>query len=257
MSPPLASIVDLYREGIVDTGREAQFLFFVAFLVSWSFIRTSAHMIRAQVSWWPGNVSVGGTHIHHLVWGILLLLIFGWIGVAVVPDSPWGEISAVMFGVGAGLTLDEFALWLNLKDVYWQKQGRRSIDAVIIAAALTGMVLVGFRGWIDAADSVESGVFALVGAGGGLGIVLALVNCAKEKFGMALLGFLIPVVHIVGAIRLGKPHSLWAKLFYKDHQLARSEARYAGPRGEPFWKRGGELLVRLRLARPGSSGRSA
>jgi hypothetical protein len=258
MSPLLlASIGDLYREGIVDTGREAQFLFFIAFLLTFAFIRTSTHMIRAQVSWWPGNVSVGGTHIHHLVWGILLLLIFGWIGVAVVPDSPWGEISAVMFGIGTGLTLDEFALWLNLKDVYWEKQGRRSIDAVIVAIALTGMVLVGYRGWIDAADSVEPEVFALVGGGGGLGILLALVNCAKEKFGMALLGFLVPVVHIVGAIRLGKPHSLWAKLFYKHGQLRRSEERFKGPRGEPFWKRGGELLGRLRLARPGRSGRSA
>ena len=139
MSPPLASVLDLYREGIVDTGREAQFLFFVAFLLTFGFIRTSAHMIRAQVSWWPGNVSVGGTHIHHLVWGILLLLIFGWIGVAVAPDSPWREISAVMFGIGTGLTLDEFALWLNLKDVYWEKEGRRSIDAVIIAVAFTGV----------------------------------------------------------------------------------------------------------------------
>ena len=55
-TPLVASIGDLYRDGIVDTGREPQFLFFVAFLVSFGFIRTSAHMIRAQVSWWPGNV---------------------------------------------------------------------------------------------------------------------------------------------------------------------------------------------------------
>ncbi len=178
---------ELYREGIVDTGREAQFLFFIAFLLTFAFIRTSAHMIRAQVSWWPGNVSVGGTHIHHLVWGILLLLIFGWIGVAVVPDSPWGEISAVMFGIGTGLTLDEFALWLNLKDVYWDKEGRRSIDAVIIATAFTGLVMVGFRGLLDAADDVENGVFAVTGAIGALGIILAFVNAAKEKFGMAIL----------------------------------------------------------------------
>jgi hypothetical protein len=260
MSPLLATIGELYREGIVDTGREAQFLFFVAFLLTFGFIRTSTHMIRAQVSWWPGNVSVGGTHIHHLVWGILLLLVFGWIGVAVVPNSPWGEISAVMFGIGTGLTLDEFALWLNLKDVYWEKQGRRSIDAVMIAAALTGIVLVGFRGWVDAADSVESELFALVGSAGGLGILLALVNCAKEKFGMALLGFLVPVVHLVGAIRLGKPDSVWAKLFYKHGQLRRSKERYKGSRGEPFWRRGGELVGRLRglrLARPGRPRRSA
>ena len=253
MSPPLASVFELYREGIVDTGREAQFLFFIAFLLTFTFIRTSAHMIRAQVSWWPGNVSVGGTHIHHLVWGILLLLIFGWIGVAVVPDSPWGEISAVMFGIGTGLTLDEFALWLNLKDVYWDKEGRRSIDAVIIAIAFTGLVMVGFRGLLDAADDVETGVFAVTGAIGALGIILAFVNAAKEKFGMAILSILIPVAGIPSALRLGKPHSLWAKLFYRNGQHRRSVERFAGSRGEPFWKRRGELLGRLRPARPGRS----
>jgi hypothetical protein len=253
MSPPLASVFELYREGIVDTGREAQFLFFIAFLLTFAFIRTSAHMIRAQVSWWPGNVSVGGTHIHHLVWGILLLLIFGWIGVAVVPDSPWGEISAVMFGIGTGLTLDEFALWLNLKDVYWDKEGRRSIDAVIIAIAFTGLVMVGFRGLLDAADDVETGVFAVTGAIGALGIILAFVNAAKEKFGIAILSILIPVAGIPSALRLGKPHSLWAKLFYRNGQHRRSVQRFAGSRGKPFWKRGGELLGRLRLARAGRS----
>jgi hypothetical protein len=257
MSPLVASIGDLYREGIVDTGREPQFLFFVAFLLTFGFIRTSTHMIRAQVSWWPGNVSVGGTHIHHLVWGILMLLIFGWLGLAVAPPSPWHEIAAVFFGVGAGLTLDEFALWLNLKDVYWAKQGRTSIDAVIIAAAFTGIVLVGFRGWVDAADSVEAEVFALVGSGAAVAIVLTLVNVAKEKFGMALLGFVVPLVHVVGAVRLGKPNSVWAKLFYKHGKLERSKERYKGSRGKPFWKRGGELPGLLRRLRPARAGRSA
>jgi lysyl-tRNA synthetase class 2 len=258
MSPLVAGLTDAYRDGIVETGREAQFLFFVAFLLTFAFIRTSTHMIRAQVSWWPGNVSVGGTHIHHLVWGILLLLIFGWIGIAVAPDSPWREIAAVMFGVGTGLTLDEFALWLNLKDVYWSKEGRRSIDAVVIALAISGMVLVGLRGWIDAADKVETYVFAVVGSAGVLGILLALVNAAKEKFGMALLGFMVPLVHIIGAVRLGKPNSVWAKLFYKRGRKRASKARFKGPRGEPFWKRGPELLSRLRLrsAPPARSTRS-
>jgi hypothetical protein len=246
MSPIVASIGDLYREGIVDTGREAQFLFFVAFLASFGFIRTSAHMIKAQVSWWPGNVTVGGTHIHHLVWGILLLLIFGWIGVAVAPDSPWREIAAVFFGIGAGLTLDEFALWLNLKDVYWEKQGRRSIDAVIIAAAISGMALVGFRGWVDAGKSVEDETFALVGAVGGAGMAFFLVNIAKEKFGVALVGLLLPVVGLVGAFRLGKPRSLWARS-YGDRRMKRSTQRYRGTRAEPFWKQGrADLAAGLR-----------
>jgi len=258
MSPLLlASIGDLYREGIVDTQRESQFFFFAAFLLTFAFIRTSAHMIRAQVSWWPGNVSVGGLHIHHLGWGILLLLIFGWVGVALHPGDPWREIAAILFGVGTGLTLDEFALWLNLKDVYWSKEGRRSIDAVIIAVAFTGLVMVGFRGLIDAADDVEAVVFAVAGAIGGLGIVMAFVNAAKEKFGMAILSILIPVAGFPGAVRLGKPHSVWAKLFYQHHQLERSEARFSCSRGEPFWKRGGELRGRFRRPRPAGAGRSA
>jgi hypothetical protein len=248
----VASIASAYRDGIVDTGRETQFLFFISFLVSFGFIRTSAHMIRAQVSWWPGNVDVGGTHVHHLVWGILLLLICGYVGVAIHPGDPWRDFIAVGFGIGTGLTLDEFALWLNLKDVYWSKQGRRSIDAVIVAAAVAGIVLVGLRGWIDATTEVADAIQAVVGSIGLLGIIVALVNAAKEKFGMAILSIPVPVAGIPGAFRLAKPCSVWAKLFYRHDKLERSEARFAGSRGEPFWTRGGELFSRLRLRTGGA-----
>jgi hypothetical protein len=233
----LASIGSLYERAIVDTGRQPEFLFFVAFLISFGFIRTSAHLIRAQVSWWPGNVSVGGTHIHHLVWGILLLLIAGYVGVTVAPPSPWHEIIAILFGIGTGLTLDEFALWLSLRDVYWSAQGRRSIDAVIVAGTITGMILVGYTAWIDVATEVEDAVFAAVGFFGTIGILLALVNLAKEKFGVAVLGLLMAPIGLVGAVRLGRPNSLWARLFYGERKTARAVARFgeqrpARPSGE-------------------------
>jgi hypothetical protein len=249
----VGSVASAYQDGIVDTGREPHFLFFVAFLFTFGFIRTSAHMIRAQVSWWPGNVNVGGTHVHHLVWGILLLLICGYIAVAIAPNSPWREVVAVFFGIGTGLTLDEFALWLNLKDVYWEKEGRASIDAVVIAAAVSGLLLISLRGWIDVTTSVEDAIQGLVGSIGLLGVVLALVNAAKEKFGMAIWTILIPVSGIPSAFRLAKPRSVWAKLFYRQDKKQRSEQRFGGERGKPFWKRGGELLGRLRL-RPRSAG---
>jgi hypothetical protein len=245
----VGSLGSWYQEGIVDTGREPHFLFFVAFLLTFAFIRTSTHMIRAQVKWWPGNVRVGGRHIHHLVWGILLLLICGYIAVSIDPQSPWREIIAVLFGIGTGLTLDEFALWLNLKDVYWSKQGRASIDAVVIAAAISGLLLVSLRGWIDVTTEVADEVQAAVGGVGVLGIVLALINAAKEKFGMAIWSVVIPVSGIPSAFRLAKPNSVWARLFYRHGERERSEERYAGPRGKPFWKRTGELLDRLRLRR--------
>jgi hypothetical protein len=222
----LASIGSLYERAIVDTDRQPEFLFFVAFLLSFGFIRTSAHLIRAQVSWWPGNVSVGGTHIHHLVWGILLVLIFGYIVIALEPESPWVEISAVGFGIGTGLTLDEFALWLNLSDVYWSEKGRRSIDAVIVAASISGMVLIGFGAWVEVAEDVERGVFAAVGFLGLLGILLALVNASKEKFGLALASLLVWPVGLIGALRLAKPHSLWAHLFYSEAKRTMALARF-------------------------------
>ena len=205
----------------------------MAFLLSWAFIRTSAHMIRAQVSWWPGNVTVGGTHIHHLVWGILLLLIVGYVGVTVAPGSPWQEILAVLFGIGVGLTLDEFALWLNLKDVYWSEQGRRSIDAVIVAACLSGIVLVGFAAWADVATDVEDEVISAVGAAGALGIAFVLINVAKEKFGAAAAGLFVPPIAIIGAFRLARPHSAWARMFYDEAKRSRAEQRFGTlPRSE-------------------------
>jgi hypothetical protein len=244
-----ASIGSAYQHGIVDTGREPHFLFFVAFLLTFAFIRTSAHMIRAKVKWWPGNVSVGGRHIHHLVWGILLLLICGYIAVAIDPNSPWREVIAVFFGIGTGLTLDEYALWLNLKDVYWEKEGRKSVDAVIIAAAVSGLLLISLGSWIDLTTKVADEIQAAVSAIGLLGVILALVNASKEKFGMAVWSILIPIVGIPSAFRLAKPHSVWSRLFYGQGKRERSEQRFAGDRGKPFWKRGGELIGLLRHPR--------
>jgi hypothetical protein len=224
--PVVASIGSVYDRAIIDTGRQAEFLFFVSFLVTFGFIRTSAHLIKAQVKWWPGNVSVGGTHIHHLVWGITLMMITGYVGVAVAPPSPWHEICAVLFGVGTGLALDEFALWLDLKDVYWSQQGRKSIDAVIIAGTITGMVLVGYTAWVDVATDVEDAVFAIVGAFGIVAILIALVNLSKEKFGMAIVGLFILPVGLVGAFRLGRPHSLWSGVFYGDAKTDLARVRF-------------------------------
>jgi hypothetical protein len=104
-------------------------------LVSFLFIRTSARLMRSpKVPWWPGSIKTeGGLHVHHPVFGIVLLLATGFV-LALQPGSPWLEIVAAGFGIGSGLTLDEYALWLHLDDVYWAEEGRRSVDAVVIAA---------------------------------------------------------------------------------------------------------------------------
>ena len=226
-----ASIGSFVDEHIVDAGKLPAFIYLIFFLGTFAFIRTSAHMIRAQVSWWPGNVEVGGTHIHHLVWGILLLMIAGWIGIVVHPEPPGREIVAAAFGIGTGLTLDEFALWLELKDVYWSADGRKSIDAVIVAGIVASFGVLGFTIWVDAADDVAIAVHAIIGFIGIGGLVFALVNCAKEKFGIALLGLVVPFLSMIGALRLGRPTSPWARLFYRsEKKRERARQRFEGRR---------------------------
>jgi hypothetical protein len=219
-----ADIEIAYQVHIEAPGKEYHFLILVSFLISWGFIRGSAHMIRAQVSWWPGNVATkGGTHIHHLVWGILLLLSMGYLGISFNLESPWIELVAIGFGIGMGLTLDEFALWLNLQDVYWSAKGRQSIDAVIVTTCLLVIALLGLQFFID----LHEAAFALLGLGGErldgsettlylvpwqvLGIGLAIVCLLKGRTFTAIVGAFIPLVALIGAVRPAKPDSRWAR----------------------------------------------
>jgi hypothetical protein len=203
----LDDIAAAYDRHIQVPGKEIHFLILVAFVCSFGFIRGSAHMIRAQVSWWPGNVETkGGTHIHHLVWGILLLLVTGYLGIAVDLGDPWIELVAVAFGIGMGLTLDEFALWLNLEDVYWQAKGRESIDAVVVTTALLGIALLGLQFWIDVYDAV----LVLLGLDRGnawiaipvqvVGAALAVVCFRRGRKLSGLFGLFVPLVALIGAL---------------------------------------------------------
>ncbi len=135
----------LYTFHFRNERRERLFLASVGFLVTFAVVRGITHLIRAGVGPFH-NVTSGGLHIHHLVWGILLLLLVGYVWLLEIGvGSSWvASLSAVAFGVGAALALDEFALWLNLRDVYWEQQGRQSIDAVLIFASLLS---VGIWGW--------------------------------------------------------------------------------------------------------------
>lgn len=204
----------------------AGFVLLGAFLISFAFIRTSARLIRSpRVSWWPGSVKTsGGLHIHHLVWGIALILISGFLAIALRLHSPWLEIVAGGFGVGAGLTLDEYALWLHLEDVYWAEEGRRSIDAVIVAASIGGLILLGVRP-IDA--STTTSAFEIAAA---LLILLALCALAliKGRFMLGLVGLVLPPLALIAAMRLAKPGSPWARWRYPpdSRRLRRATRRF-------------------------------
>ena len=111
----IATILDVEPFGArAAPGTGTAFLVLGAFVVSFLLIRTSARLTRS-VSWWPGGVQTGsGVHVHHLVWGICLMMLAGFLGFAVPLASPWWNLTAIAFGVGAGFTMDEFALWVRL-----------------------------------------------------------------------------------------------------------------------------------------------
>lgn len=136
----------IYSFHFRDERRERLFIAWLAFVVTVGVVRTITAMIRAGVGPFHNVTTGGGLHIHHLVWGILLLLAVGvvWLLERAVGSSWTATLTAIAFGVGAGLTLDEFALWLNLSDVYWQRQGRESLEAI---AFFSGVLAAGWAGW--------------------------------------------------------------------------------------------------------------
>jgi hypothetical protein len=197
---------------------------FAGFIGSFLFIRTSARLMRSpKVPWWPGSVTSGDLHIHHLVWGIILLLLCGFLGFATEPTTPWTQILAVLFGIGAGFTLDEFALWLRLEDVYWAEQGRASVEAVMIATVFGLFIVVG-------AAPIPKGALAEVIPAVVLQLCIIVVVLTKAKYFMALIGLFFWPVAWVGAIRLARPNSRWARRRYANKPKKLEKARIRGAR---------------------------
>ena len=205
-------------------GREPTALLLAAFLVT--FLLTRAYTRVARSRGW-GSGSVGGVHLHHIVIGIVLVLVSGLIEIASRPDGPGRDAIAVVFGVGGALILDEFALSLYLRDVYWSEEGHGSIDASLMGVLLAALLLVGLSpfGVHDGGRVPRTIAFALVA----LNVALALVTFAKGKLTLGLLAVFVPGAGVVGAFRLGRPRSLWARRFYDLPKQARAERRFDGP----------------------------
>jgi hypothetical protein len=135
-----------YVTDIVQRGKEPELLLMLAFLLTFGAVRLVTYSIRYD--WLPvfQNMVVGGTHVHHMVPGMLLVLVTGFLSLAMSERRPT-RLLAVLFGVGAALVMDEFALWLRLDDVYWEPQGRQSVDAVILTTALMMLYVLELQFW--------------------------------------------------------------------------------------------------------------
>jgi hypothetical protein len=147
----------IYERRMAESRRERLFLASIGFFTAVLVVRALTIAIHNNIGPFH-DVSVNGRHIHHLVWGILLLLLsgYGWlleIGTGAADSNVWiGRLTSILYGVGAALTLDEFALWLNLRDVYWEREGRESFEAMALFGSILAIGLFGhpfFRGIVN------------------------------------------------------------------------------------------------------------
>ncbi|MFC6879102.1 MULTISPECIES: hypothetical protein [Actinomadura] len=222
-----------FSREIVDGGRLRMLFFLVAFILAFLFIRFSVRMIRRRARWWPGNVTPGGHHIHHVVFGLVFMCVGG-VGGLMVSDSTSAAAAALaaVFGAGTALVLDEFALVLHLDDVYWTQQGRLSVQVVFVAVALCGLALLGLRplGMAavseDQADDFARGAWAIA-VTLLFNLSMAVITLLKGKVWTGLIGIFVSVFSFVGAVRLARPGSPWARWRYREgsRKLRRSAAR--------------------------------
>lgn len=214
-------LADFWNDQILAEEKQGLFLVLVGFILSFAFIRMSTRLMRSpKVPWWPGSiVSESGVHLHHLVFGIVTMMISGTVGFTVLGDSPYAEICAFAFGVGAGLTIDEFALWIYLEDVYWSEQGRVSIDATVIAAAAMGLILLGFTPFTFETGSIDETIGSIVSAGFVFGLVA--ICFSKQRLLHGTVGFFVFPIALYGAVRIGKPGSPWARRRYGERRPAK------------------------------------
>jgi hypothetical protein len=273
--------VDWYQRVLVDTGRAPAVWMLIGFLVTFAITRFITRRIHARAGARPGpaagqpapaaaepgaaepaaaepgaagrrgglsDIYIGGVHIHHQVWGILLVLATGLLEFRYRPHSPWAEVLAALFGMGAALTLDEFALWFHLDDVYWTKSGRQSIDAILVGGAL-GAVLLLQPSLIGTASGHNPAAIAAYLLGVCFDLALAGVCIFKGKTATGLVGIIVPPLALAGAIRLAKPSSVWARKRYRAGRLGRAQRRFG-----PAYQRRHDRLHDLLGGRPDDSG---
>ena len=219
------------RFDVVAPGRQPLMWCLIAFILTFFITRTITRYIRATANrtgprkWWqPHNISgKGGTHIHHAVFGVILVLISGVAMISMATDGGVREftLAAIFFGIGAALVLDEFALILHLQDVYWSEDGRTSVDAVFVAVAVAGLLVMGFNplalfdvgSWRNA-DSLTARITVVAVVV--LNLALAVVVLLKGKLWTGLLGMFFTPLLFLGAFRLARPHAPWARWHYQD-----------------------------------------
>ena len=233
---------------IIPSNRTPLLCLWLALIVTFAVTRVVTARIRTG-STGLRNWSIGGVHVHHQVFGILIMIVAGGLEFAYATTGPLADGLGALFGVGAALTLDEFALWLRLDDVYWKAQGRTSVDAVFIAIALTGLLLSNFTplGVGDLQRGIDWEGSVVVA----LNFAFVLIAIYKGTPVAGALGVMIPFLALIFAFRLAKPNSPWARRRYREGsaKLLRAEARF-GAEYQARWNRVRDVVGRFAHAPP-------
>ncbi|GAA3197885.1 hypothetical protein GCM10010451_55340 [Streptomyces virens] len=223
------------ERNIIEPGKLPLLLALAAFVLTFLITRVITRLIRAGKGPF-GNVTAGAVHIHHVVPGVVLTVAGGFGAVAGGRHGFGSALSAVLFGIGAGLVLDEFALILHLDDVYWTEAGRKSVEMVVLTAALVGLLLVGFAPFgVNDLSEDELQNRASVAANVAVNFLFSLIALSKGKARTAVFGVIVPVVALIGSLRLARPDSPWARRFYRRRPRARARATLRAYRHDRRW----------------------
>jgi hypothetical protein len=136
LAPLPSSVRRVFHEEL-DPGQQSALLSWLAFTGTFAGLRALTYSIRSGKGPFH-NISVGGSHLHHYMWGIGLLSGVGAVAIRGEERHRRHAAVAVSYGTGNALIVDEFALLLDLRDVYWAKEGRISIDVGVGTIALAG-----------------------------------------------------------------------------------------------------------------------
>ncbi len=221
---------DALGAGWLGETRAATAGFLVGLLATFLFVRINTRLIRAKVSWWFHDIeSEGGTHVHHMVIGVVLMATVGILLIATEPAGLLAQLLALLFGAGVALTLDEFALILHLQDVYWREEGRLSVDAVVIVVCAVSLIVLGLDPFPALGEpGAEAGIARVTVATYIVVVLIPVVICLlKGKIWTGVVGAFFGIFAIVGAIRVARPNSPWARRRYatRPTRLAKAKRR--------------------------------
>ena len=228
-----------YEQYIYEAGKEPLFLLLLSFLIAFFLTRLYTRLGRVR-GWGSGNV--GGVHLHHIVPGIILALVAGLLLAATSgAQSTSRGLIAIVFGAGAALILDEFALVLHLEDVYWSERGRLSVETAILGVLVMGLMLVATTPFGSSADSTSTRLILTLHYLA-FNVIFAVATLLKGKFILGTAGIFIAPFGWIGTLRLAKPYSPWAVWFYnpsrgrqsrrakRERKLARATKRFENGR---------------------------